>query len=29
VLDGQVGKNLVVMFGRVASVGHHGGDKQL
>ena len=28
-LDGQVGKNLVIMFGRVAAFGHHGGDEQL
>jgi hypothetical protein len=29
VLHGQVGKNLVIMFGRVATFGHHGGDEQL
>jgi hypothetical protein len=29
VLDGQVGKNLIMVFDRVAALGHHGGHEGL
>jgi hypothetical protein len=29
VLDGQVGKNLIMMFDRIAALGHHRGHEGL